>query len=214
MIVKLPVSDTNWISTPYLHVALFEQFVWAVSMPTVTFKYLGYFGKKQTFSFIQSLLRAFCMKSQGELNYIINISYKAFHWVLIVFHGWLIFSKIHTTWSCTSLLKRINLIIEYMIPTLFVYYFTVRSYQIKAFKRHISMIFGCKQRAAMIAFLLEVTSLIMHDVTFAEFRSRLETFGTAFDAENYNLLSCSNQYLKLWISNWRPYQIYSRSIPI
>ena len=56
------------------------------------------------------------------------------------------------------------------------------------------MIFGCKQRTAMIAFLLEVTSLTMHDVTFAEFRSRLETFGTAFDAENYNLLSCSNQY--------------------
>ena len=57
------------------------------------------------------------------------------------------------------------------------------------------MIFGCKQRAAMIAFLLEVTSIIMHDITFAEFRSRLETFGTAFDAENYNLLSCLNQYL-------------------
>ena len=52
------------------------------------------------------------------------------------------------------------------------------------------MIFGCKQRTAMITFLLEVTSLAMHDVTFAEFRSRLETFRTAFDAENYNLLSC------------------------
>ena len=47
----------------------------------------------------------------------------------------------------------------------------------------------------MIAFLLEITSLIMHDITFAEFRLRLETFGTAFDAENYNLLSCLNQYL-------------------
>ena len=35
MIVKLPVSDTNGISTPYLHVALFEQFVWAVTMPKV-----------------------------------------------------------------------------------------------------------------------------------------------------------------------------------
>ena len=81
-----------------------------------------------------------------------------------------------------------------MIPTLFVYYFTVRLYQIKAFKRHILMIFGCKQRTAMITFLLEVTSLNMHDVTFAGFRSRLETFRTAFNAENYNLLSCSNQY--------------------
>ena len=57
------------------------------------------------------------------------------------------------------------------------------------------MISRCKQRTAMITFLLEVTSLAMHDVTFAEFRSRLETFRTAFDAENYNLLSCSNQYL-------------------
>ena len=66
--------------------------------------------------------------------------------------------------------------------------------KLKLLRGIFSMIFGCKQRAAMIAFLLEVTSLIMHDVTFAEFRLRLETFGTAFDAENYNLLSCSNQY--------------------
>ena len=56
------------------------------------------------------------------------------------------FSKIDTTWSCTSFLKRINLIINNMIPTLFVYYSTVRSDRIKAFKRHISLIFGCKQK--------------------------------------------------------------------
>ena len=36
----------------------------------------------------------------------------------------------------------------------------------------------------MITFLLKVTSLIMHDVTFADFKMRLETFGTAFYAEN------------------------------